>query len=80
MITLEQAKKLQYGQILEHVSLKNADKTSLRLKVTGKVKLWKRDSNRIAIPLKYGLYEYGYLTNGTQEGNGFLLGLHQVNL
>lgn len=80
MITLKQAKELLHGQILHHVKLKNADKTPLRIRVSGKVKLWKRDKNRIAIPLKYGLFEYGYLTNGTQEGKGFVLGLHQVNL
>ena len=80
MITLKQAKELLHGQILHHASLKNADRTPLRVKVSGKVKLWKRDKTRIAIPLKYGLYECGYLTNGTREGKGFVLGLRQVNL
>ena len=27
-------------------------------KINGKVRTWKRDHNRIGIPLKYGMYEY----------------------
>ena len=41
-ITLEQAKNLKYGQILHHVTDKNADGTPRRWEVTGKVKIWKR--------------------------------------
>ena len=32
-----------------------------RLTVNGKVRRWKRDRNRIEVPVKYGLYEYGTL-------------------
>ena len=79
MITLEQAKKLQYGQVLHHV---NADKTPLRVTVKGSVKTWKRDPERIRIPLKYGLYRYGYLVNNDSGGNtnGFILELNEVTL
>lgn len=82
MITLKQAKALRPGDMLHHVEVKNADKTPMRLKVNGKVKTWKRDVDRLRVPLKYGLYEHGYLTNGTDEGGrfSFNLGLHQVNL
>lgn len=34
-----------------------------RWKINGKVKTWKRDTNRFEIPLKHGLLEFGYLTN-----------------
>ena len=67
MITLEQAKNLQHGNTLHHVTNKNADGTPQRWRVSGKVKRWKRDPNRIKIPLKYGLYVYDYLTNDNLE-------------
>lgn len=77
-ITLKQALKLEYGEVLEHETLKNADKTPMRFKVNGQVKTWKRDKARIRVPLKRGLYEYGELTNGTWEGGGFTLHLEEV--
>ena len=61
-ITLKQAKKLKHGDILHHTHNKNADGTPQRWKVNGKVKLWKRNPERIKVPLKYGLYRYDYLT------------------
>ena len=79
-ITLEQAKKLVYGNWLHHDELKNADNTPMRFKVNGAVKTWKRDKTRIKVPLKRGLYEYGELTNGTWEGNQFTLNLDEVSL
>jgi len=61
MITLEQAKGLQIGQVIYHAIYRNADGTPQCWRVNGKVKTWKRDSNRIRIPLKRGLYNHGYL-------------------
>ena len=79
-ITLKQAKSLTWSSNLEHVTLKNADKTPMRFRVNGAVKTWKRDSNRIRVPLKHGLYDNGYLVNGTCEGGRFELNLSDVNL
>ena len=31
-------------------------------KVNGRVRTWKRDPDRVEIPIKYGMYEYGILT------------------
>lgn len=61
MVTLEQAKKLHYGQTLYHKKLKNADGSALRIRVYGKVKTWKKDKTKVKVPWKYGLYEHGYL-------------------
>jgi len=61
-ITLEEAKQLKTGQILYHRSLRNADGSPQRWKVNGMVKTWKRNPNRIQIPLKRGLHEFSYLT------------------
>ena len=75
---LTEALQLSYGDTIEHKTLQNADGSAMRFKVNGKVKTWKRDKQRIAIPLKHGLYDYGYLTNGTVEGNGFIVELSEV--
>lgn len=32
-------------------------------RANGKCKVWKRDKNRFQLPIKHGLYSYGYLTN-----------------
>ena len=64
MIRLEDAKKrLLIGQTIYHTRLKNADGTPQRWRVNGKVKRWKRDPDKIRIPIKRGLYEYSYLTH-----------------
>jgi len=70
-LTLEKAKKLEYGDIVYHKHNKNADNTPQRWKVNGKVQLWKRSPNKISIPVaicyksiygKHGLYSYSYIT------------------
>jgi hypothetical protein len=75
MISLEQAKALNHGTILYCKHFTNADGTPQRWRVNGKVKRWKRTPDRIEVPIKRGLYEYGYFTNAhldefalTEEG------------
>ena len=70
-MNLNQAKKLKYGDQLEHKIYKNADGTRMRFRVSGKVQTWKRDPNRIRVPLKHGLYDNGCADNGTFEKGGF---------
>lgn len=72
MITLEQAKALKYGDYVHHTSATNADNTPQRFRVTGKVKTWKTRPNEVKIPIKRGMYEYGYLTE--HNINEFSLG------
>lgn len=67
MITLEQAKKLQYRDVLHHVTFKNADGTPTRWRVNGKVQTWKRNPERVRIPVKHGMYDYDYLTERDLE-------------
>ena len=69
MITKAIALTLTHGQILHHKTLKNADKTPMRVRVTGKVKTWKTRGNDFRIPVKYGLYESGYIENIGGCGN-----------
>lgn len=33
----------------------------------GKTKTWKRQPTRFQIPVKYGLYRYGYLIDGVDQ-------------
>lgn len=66
MITIEDAKELRYREVLID------SRDGARWYVNGAVQTWKRDKNRIRIPLKHGLYVYGSLntsdfTNGVCE-------------
>jgi len=64
-ITLEQAKQLTYGDLIYSNHFTMSDNyTPKRWRVNGQVKRWKRDPNRIQIPVKYGLYAYAYLCHG----------------
>lgn len=61
-MNINRAKKLKYGDILLHKFNKNADGTPQRWKVNGKVKTWKRNPNKIYIPVKNGLRNYDFIT------------------
>ena len=61
-MTIYEAMQLQYGDILHHRSLRNADNTPVRCKVTGKVKTWKTDNSRVKVPVKHGLRNCFYIT------------------
>ena len=63
-LTLDRAKNLRYGETVTTPAYKNADGTDQRWVVKGKVKTWKRDPSKIKVPVKRGLYEYGYITEG----------------
>lgn len=63
MITLDDAKKLKYGDVL-------IDDNGKRWKVNGRVKTWKRDPKRIRIPLKHGLYTYDYIDERYFDAEG----------
>lgn len=62
MITLDQAKKLYHGQVLYHVNNRNSDGSPQRWRVNGQPKTWKTRPNEVQVPLKHGMYDFGYLT------------------
>lgn len=62
MVTLEQIQSLHHGQILEHVTLKNADNTPLRARKNGNVKTWKTRPGEFMAPFKHGLKQCFYIT------------------
>lgn len=63
MITKEIAVSLKHGNILHHVSKTNSDGSPMRVRVSGKVQTWKTRPDHFKIPVKYGLYESGYVDN-----------------
>lgn len=65
-MTLDQVKALTFRQTVYHKTLRNADGTPLRARVNGKVKTWKRDPDRVCVPMKHGLKECFYI--GTDYG------------
>jgi hypothetical protein len=59
-MTSDEALALTYNQTIYHVSLKNADRSSLRARVTGKP-IVKVRSGTWHVPLKHGLKTRFYL-------------------
>jgi hypothetical protein len=59
-MTLAEAIGLSAGSVIWFISL---DGTARRIRVNGAVKRWKREPDRFRVPIKYGMYEYGYFEN-----------------
>lgn len=62
MITREQAGQLTYRQTLYCWTQKDSRGEPSRCRVNGAVKTWKTRPNDFQIPVKQGLYSYGYIT------------------
>jgi len=58
-MTVDEAKRLRYHQEIYEIGEYNADGTARRWRVSGAVKTWKRDPNRVRVPIKHGLYANG---------------------
>jgi hypothetical protein len=54
-----------------HVIIETRNGEARQVKINGKVRRWKRDRNRIEIPMKYGLYEY--FTFGAEDVGSILI-------
>lgn len=63
-MNLRQAKALKTGQIVHYTGRGPCGKNNavIRVKVNGAVLTWKRDPDRVKVPVKRGLYEYTYIT------------------
>ncbi len=57
-MTLAQAKALKPGQSV----CTDVGPKTMRWKINGKPKTWKRDPSRVEVPVKYGLYRYDRFT------------------
>lgn len=62
-MNIEEAKSLSVGQIIYQLY----DGKVYRWRVNGKVKTWVRNPNRVRVPLKHGMYVYGYLNQDNLE-------------
>lgn len=57
----------QTARHFEHATLKNADGTPLRARAIGKCKVWKTRLDAFSLPIKHGLYDYGYITQDNAD-------------
>ncbi len=62
MATKTELDRLKPGDILTHVSIKNADGTPARCRVNGKMKEWKTRPHAWQLPVKHGLRNCFYIT------------------
>lgn len=60
---LEQVMNLKCGDILHDPSAPNRQGRCQNWRVNGQVKRWKRTPERVRVPMKHGLYSYGYVDN-----------------
>lgn len=54
-MTVDEVKELSYSETLIYLP------TNKRWRVNGKVKTWKTNANRVEVPIKHGLYSFGYI-------------------
>ena len=64
---LSEAKKLQIGNVVYQVDAHNADGSARRWRVNGQVKTWKRNPERVKIPIKHGMFSHDYITENNLE-------------
>lgn len=62
MVTKEQAMNCKNFLQVKKFYNQQLDKPA-RWRANGKCKTWKRDPARFQLPIKHGLYSYGYITN-----------------
>ena len=58
---VERFSRLTYRDVIEHKTLKNADKTPLRARVNGRIKTWKTRPGDFLLPMKHGLKSCFYI-------------------
>ncbi len=62
-VTRKSVTRIGYGDHLYHVRDRNADGTPLRVRVNGRVKLWKTRPEHFRLPCKYGMYQGVQITH-----------------
>ena len=70
MITKEEVLTLHHGSILHSgecskvIGPRGGERiTQVCVRINGKVKTWKRSPERWEVPVSYGLYRHGYITD-----------------
>ena len=62
-MTLSEAKKLRFRQTVYFKGEHDSDGSPSQCRVNGKVQTWKTRPAEVKVPVKRGLYEYGYITH-----------------
>lgn len=73
MLSIEQVKQLKHGDIIYQILVSTSNHSPsnttmvkaskpIAWRVNGKIKLWKRQPDKFSLPVKHGLYQYGYIT------------------
>jgi len=63
MIDKNLALKLEFRDVIYVLGYYNLDGTPACFRVNGKIKTWKRDTERFELPIVHGLKDFNYLTN-----------------
>ena len=63
MITKLQAQRAGHGATIYSIDDRNADGTAARWRINGACKTWKTRPLDFKLPVKHGLYAYGYITH-----------------
>ena len=67
MITKAQAVSARSGQNFYHATKRNSGKSPLMVRVSGQCKTWVTRPTHFKLPVKYGLFESGYITHENAE-------------
>lgn len=61
MLTKDEAVALHLNDTLVHATKKDSRKQPMKVRVSGKTKTWKTRPDDFKVPVKYGLYQSGYI-------------------
>lgn len=64
-MTISDAVTAHYGQIFYHKYARNADKTAVRVRVSGRCKTWKTRPGEFLLPVKYGFNTHMKISDQT---------------
>ncbi len=67
-LTLSQAKSLKRGDHIYSRIQTTSGGLVVMWRVNGAAKTWKRAPNRVTVPIKHGLRDYGYVTEHNLTG------------
>jgi hypothetical protein len=62
VVTKQQAISANYRHNFLHATFKDSKGNPMRCRVNGKCKTWVTRPNEFKLPMKYGLYQYFYIT------------------
>ena len=62
-MTLNEAKHLRYRQTVYIKGEYDSDGSPSKCRVNGKPQTWKTRPNEVKVPVKRGLYDFGYITH-----------------